>query len=112
MADLSKIKVGDKLRLEVTVTDLDRGDERYPVAIDRGQWLDGKTIEAAEHIEAPRVFRRGDWVKWNDGEEDFRHCIVLGKSETGHSELLRVDVPGEGVCELYPRFLEPDEAPE
>lgn len=114
MADLAKIKVGDKLRLELTVTDLDLRDRYRPVEAEDLHWLAASEVEAAEHIPAPKIFKRGDWVKWADEDEEHRKCLVLGGGATDVAKLrglLRVDVPGEGVCEIHPRALESDEAP-
>jgi hypothetical protein len=125
MADLSKIKVGDSLKIVVEVTYADDaigapvrvvGD--FFRTVENGKeelWISRQLVEAAEHIPAPRVFKRGDWVKWSDQEEEHRKCLVLGGGATDVAKLrglLRVDVPGEGVCEIHPQNLEPDEAPE
>lgn len=64
MADLSKIKVGDKLKLEVEVArDLGGAvvDVRVPGASDVW-YITPSMAEAAEHIPAPKTFKRG----WDD----------------------------------------------
>jgi hypothetical protein len=77
MADLFKIKAGDTLKIPVEVTYADNaagapvrivGDFMSTLVDGREEfWLPRSTVEAAEHIPAPRVFKRGDWVRFQNG---------------------------------------------
>lgn len=116
MADLSRVKVGDTLVFKARVASVNGemvGLSRPESSDTSNQfYLGGRWIEAAEHIPAPKVFKRGDWVKWVDGIRVSRHCLVLGPSGSGESSLaLRIDDPFFGACIVPIHLLEPDEAP-
>lgn len=106
MADPSKIKIGDKLRLELTVTRLDLDDSRRPIEAEGQYWLSAPEVEAAEHIPAPRVFKRGDWVCWKDGP--IKRMVIAD----GHDSLwVTSDDPAQNVVWLK-QDCDPTEAPE
>lgn len=66
VADLSKIRVGDKLRIYMEVLKLDPGDSRLPVKVKTPygveDWLSCEEVEAAEHVPAPKTWTAGQWV--------------------------------------------------
>lgn len=65
MADIPSLRIGDTLKVPYTIEALiqDQPSNR-PVRVDEGLWLRRELVEAAQHIPAPRVFKRGDWVSW------------------------------------------------
>ena len=72
MADLSKIKVGDRLRLEVEVQNVSRHREDgawpiYASLAGHASHLMDTWVEAAEHVPAPKTFKRGDRVRYANG---------------------------------------------
>jgi hypothetical protein len=115
MADLSKIKVGDKLRIEVEVESIYPTFPDYPLRALVGTektLLRPQDIEAAEHIPAPRMtFKRGDWVTWNHGSPEciHRHCLFLKYAEVPHLAL--IDDAGKHYT-VFLQHLEVGEAPE
>lgn len=111
MADLSKIKVGDTLRLEVQVTKVDIGDQVLPIRISSNDWISSELVETAEHIPAPKTFKRGDWVRWESEDGSYRHCLVLGP-DPFDVDLLEIHLLGSSSSSVLPSELEPDEAPE
>lgn len=117
MADLSKIGVGDILLIPVKVL---HADDAYgapvKVAFETVEfWLDRDTVNAAEHIPAPRAFKRGDWVKLH-GEEAPNQGLVVAEIPKGPTRqtgaLYTVNWPNGGYFEYLADDLEPDEAPE
>jgi hypothetical protein len=122
MADLSKIKVGDKLRLEVEVLRVFEADTKSGWRVEVRTvsrrsacgFLSGGLAENAEHIPAPRVFKRGDWVKLAHGTDGPNHGLVT-KVRTGTAALgglVTVSWPDSDSYDYYVGDLEPDEAPE
>lgn len=130
MADIEKVQVGDTLRIDVKVV------ATYPGSLARVSAAGGGVVfpisrtalEAAEHVPAPKVFKRGDWVRqkgWKPKQNDFvggfvkhfapkprRHGWVTGTvASTGN---VLVNWPGEPhqLDSLPPETLEHDEAPE
>lgn len=86
MADIQRIKrikPGDRLRIEgvVSAVDPSAGIHDQPVRIQIANeetalsslWLNWAALQAAEHIPAPKTFKRGDPVRhianrmWTDG---------------------------------------------
>jgi hypothetical protein len=113
MADLSKIKVGDKLRLELTVTDLDLRDHTRPVEAEERHWLHAFEVDAAEHIPAPRVFKRGDWVRHaKDTPSRYGLVTKVRNGTAALGGLITVSWPDGPAYDYYVGDLEPDEAPE
>lgn len=85
MADLSKIKVGDKLRFTGEVSTVTKSGVAVHIegAATHSTWVipfSGSTLEAAEHIPAPRVFKRGDWVRWKG--DHTKRMVVADKGES------------------------------
>jgi hypothetical protein len=123
MADLSKIQRGDKLKLEVEVlrvcgADTKSGWQVEVRTVSRRSacgFLSGGLAENAEHIPAPRVFKRGDWVKLH-GEEAPNQGLVVAEIPKGPTRqtgaLYTVNWPNGGYFEYLADDLEPDEAPE
>ena len=123
MADLSKIKVGDSLKIPVKVTYADdamgapvrvSGDFlRTVVDGEEEIWISRQLVEAAEHIPAPRVFKRGDWVR-HAKDTPSRYGLVT-KVRSGSAALgglITVSWPEGAAYDYYVGDLEPDEAPE
>lgn len=65
MVDIEKIRIGDKLRVDLEVDEKDYAAKLIGVRPITGNrfFLSFPTVEAAEHIPAPKVFKRGDWVQ-------------------------------------------------
>lgn len=111
MADPSKIKVGDCIKFTARVVSGTEGmvGITRPEAEDKSSqlYLGGRWIEAAEHIPAPRVFKRGDWVSWR------AHGAVQMVVADADDELVWVtsDDPANNIL-WRKQDCEPTEAPE
>jgi hypothetical protein len=123
MADLSKIHAGDTLKIPVEVTFADDaagapvrvvGDFMRTVVDGKEEiWISRQLVEAAEHIPAPRVFKRGDWVRL-PGEGGPNHGLVtkVRNGTAALGALVTVSWPDSPCYDYYAGDLEPDEAPE
>lgn len=67
MANLSEVKPGSKLRIEVEVLEVDDSDvPAHVIFAGRDDWIVREWVEAAEHIPATKAFKRRDVVKTSD----------------------------------------------
>lgn len=112
MAEIEKVEVGDRLRIDVEVIDI-TNDADYPIRVEANNtdpvWLWRAVAEAAAHMPASKVFNRGDWVRHTDGIR--KNGLVLGRNKEG--SLVYVEWPGSyKTSEYLPQALEHDEAPE
>lgn len=128
MAALYKVGIGDTLRIEVKVSDIAVG-ATYPIETrslsPNPVWIRRSIAEAAEHIPAPKVFKRGDRVRIveNRGLSAYDigyDGIVLGRVDRepirdlgmAASTAVEVNWPDGSVGIYQPSQLEHDEAPE
>lgn len=112
MADLQRVKISDTLLIPVKVIHVDNAfGAPVRVAFESVQfWLDRDTAQAAEHIPAPRVFKRGDWVRTRPEIDSQTGGIVTWVMSGGST--VRVHWPSNISEERLTADLEPDEAPE
>lgn len=106
MADIPSLRIGDTLKVPYTIEALiqDQPSNR-PVRVDEGLWLRRELVEAAEHIPAPRVFKRGDWVQYDDQRHGWVNYVRGGDVLVAWPEATQ-------LFAYTPEELEPDEAPE
>lgn len=122
MADLAKIRVGDTLKIPVEVTHADDamgapvrvvGDFMRTVVDGKEEiWISRQLVEAAEHIPAPKVFKRGDWVRHLSAQ--YRGISYKGVVVADGLGILTVSWNHDPMTLLAVAAadLEPDEAPE
>lgn len=119
MADIESVKAGDTLRVPVKV--IYQEGQRHPggplvcrveMPSGREDSLSFTDVEAAEHIPAPKVFKRGDWVRTRG---TLRHGLVLRRDGLNTTRYW-VDWPnqissGRHAVQMLAQDLERDEAP-
>lgn len=112
MADLSKIKVGDRLRIDGVVHKLETNRVYVGGLSSWGLWLDAFEVGVAEHIPAPKTFKRGDWVQSSRYKHNGRprRGVVIADG-LGILSVSWDDDPMQ-LQSLAADALEPDEAPE
>ena len=110
MADLESVKVSDTLLIPVKVIHVDSAyGAPVKVAFETVEfWIDRDTAQAAEHISAPRVFKRGDWVRTLPEIDSQTRGIVTWVMSGGST--VRVHWPSNISEERLTSDLEPDEA--